>query len=304
MTLELVDLRTVSVAARLRSFSRAAEALNLTQPAFSRRIAEVEKTLGISLFERLPRGVRPTEACLAFLRHAEIALNSVEAGRAAALEVESRRAREISFGVLENLCDEALVAACWATLSGIEGAAINFRPRSLSAEISADLLAGETKLGLRYNRDPDPQLETMWIADDPIAIACAASHPLGATGKATLEDLERAQWIGSPAAVRGATTSPEDLPSAVFQGWSAMRLAPIFARLKLLEAGFGLAMMRHASIREQVARGSIVELKTPLALSLPIFLTWRRGAPLADAADHLREQVRGFYAAKQLGPAG
>ena len=300
MTLELVDLRSVSLAARLRSFSRAAEASNLTQPAFSRRIAEVEKKLGIMLFERLPRGVRPTEACLAFLRHAEIALRSVENGREAALEVENRRVRDVTVGVLENLCDDALIAACREALLGIEGAAINFKPRSLSAEVSADLLAGATRLGLRYGRDLDPQLEAIWIADDPIAIACASSHPLGATGEATMDDLERAQWIGSAATVDHAAGTPqEDLPSAIFQGWSAMKMAPYFARLKLLEAGFGLAMVRRACIREQVARGSIVELKTSLALSFPIFLTWRRGAPLGDAADHLREQFRGFYGAKR-----
>jgi DNA-binding transcriptional LysR family regulator len=292
MPLEFGDVRTVSFAARLGSFSRAAEAANLSQPAFSRRVAEIEKTLGVTLFERLPRGVRPTAACLAFLRHAEAALTSVEDGRAAALEVEKRRGREVAIGVLENLCEPGLIAACHGG-GEISGPMIAFRPRSLSAEISADLLAGATRLGLRYNRDPDPQLDAIWVADDPIVIACASSHPLAAAGRATMDELERAQWIGNPAALDRADS--EDLPSAVFRGWSAMKMAPIFARLQLLEAGCGLAMVRRDCIREQVARGSIVELRTPLALSIPVFLTWRRGAGLGEAADQLRAQIKAFY---------
>jgi len=292
MPLELGDLRTVSVAARLGSFSRAAEASNLSQPAFSRRIADIERALGVTLFERLPRGVRPTEACVAFLRHAEIALNSIEEARAAALEVGGRRAREVALGVLENLCEPGLIAACKA-LGEAMGATVLFRPRSLSAEISADLLAGATQLGLRYNRDPDPQLEAMWVADDPFVVACGSSHPLAAAGRATMDDLERAQWIGNPAAIEGADF--DDLPSAVFRGWSAMRMAPIFARLKLLEAGCGLAMVRRDCIREQIARGVVVELKTPLAFSIPVFLTWRRGVGLAEAAERVRACAHAFY---------
>jgi DNA-binding transcriptional LysR family regulator len=301
MPLELGDLRTLSVAARLGSFSRAAEVSNLSQPAFSRRIAEIEKTLGIPLFERLPRGVRPTEACVAFLKHAESALRSVEEGRAAALEVSKRQSREVAVGVLENLCEPGLIAACNAPVAAASPTVV-FRPRSLSAEISADLLADATKLGLRYNRDPDPQLEAVWVADDPIVIACAASHPLAAAGSATMDDLERAQWIGNPAAVQGADF--DELPSAVYRGWSAMKMAPIFARLNLLEAGCGLAMVRRDCIREQVARGAVVELKTPLALSIPVFLAWRRGGGMSEAADQLRTRIQAFYKAERTDRAG
>lgn len=291
MPLELGDLSKVSLAARVGSFSRAADLSNLSQPAFSRRIAEIEAALGVLLFERLARGVRPTEACIAFLQHAEIALHSIEEARAAALAVTKRQSREVALGVLENLCEPRLIAACNAFAE--TSSTVVFRPRGLSAEISAELLAGATKLGLRYNRDPDPQLEAVWVADDPIVIACAASHPLAATGSATMDELERAQWIGNPAAVGGATF--DELPSAVFRGWSAMKMAPLFARLHLLEAGCGLAMVRRNCIREQLDRGSIVELSTPLALSIPVFLTWRRGGAMSEAADQLRKCIQEFY---------
>src|SRR5687768_16416348 len=108
MALGIPELRSISLAARLGSLSRTADALNITQSALSRRIAEAERSLGITLFDRLPRGVKPTEACLAFLQHAEIALTSINEGREAALDVQKRRMQAISIGVLEVLCDEML----------------------------------------------------------------------------------------------------------------------------------------------------------------------------------------------------
>ena len=44
------------------SFSRAAEAMGITQPAVSIQVQELEKFLGITLFHRRPRGLRITEA--------------------------------------------------------------------------------------------------------------------------------------------------------------------------------------------------------------------------------------------------
>ena len=241
MPLELTNLRTVMTAARLGSFSRAAEALNLTQPALSRRIAEVEVGARHQPVRASAAGVQPTDACLAFLRHAEIAFNSIENGCEAAREVESRRLSDITFGVLENLCDETLSAACRRTLSEVAGAVINFRPKILSVEITADLLSGATKLGLRYERDPDPQLETMWIGDDPIVVACASSHPLARLGKATMDDLECGRWIGSSPNIDEMTPElQDDLPSAVYSGWSAMRTVPFFARLSSWRADSAL----------------------------------------------------------------
>ena len=53
-------LRTFEIAARLGSFSAAAEELNTTQSAVSRTVKDLERWLGTTLFERGRRGVRPT----------------------------------------------------------------------------------------------------------------------------------------------------------------------------------------------------------------------------------------------------
>jgi len=69
----LAFLRTFEVVARQRSFSLAAKELNLTISAVSRQIREVEETLGVKLFNRLPRGIELTGAGRTLLRAPRLA---------------------------------------------------------------------------------------------------------------------------------------------------------------------------------------------------------------------------------------
>ncbi|ANZ40396.1 LysR family transcriptional regulator [Lentzea guizhouensis] len=66
----LAGLRVVVEVARRGSFTAAADVLGYTQSAVSRQVGAVETAVGSPLFERWARGVRPTAACEALLRHA------------------------------------------------------------------------------------------------------------------------------------------------------------------------------------------------------------------------------------------
>ncbi|MCB2075335.1 MAG: LysR family transcriptional regulator [Novosphingobium sp.] len=295
------ELKAVSTAARLGSLSRAANVLHITQPALSRRIAEAEKSVGVVLFERLPRGVKATEACLAFLRHAEIALTSIDEGIDAALQMQSDKVHSLSIGLLEVLCDDTLTKCCREVLTSFVGSSISFSVSSWSSDISADLTSGKIKLGLRYRKDSSPQLESIWIADDPVIVVCASSHPLAKNSEVTVEELEQVQWVGAPMAIdRTSDNYDEGLRFLGFEGWKTMEVSTIHARTKLSEAGFGVALIRRACVVDQLEAGSLVELSTPLSLSIPIFLAWRRGAYLGRMADKLISELRGAYTNARL----
>src|ERR1700754_3574644 len=64
-------LLTFREVANRRSFSRAAEALSLTQPAVSQQVAALERQLGVRLLDRGPGGPAPTEAGALLLAHAD-----------------------------------------------------------------------------------------------------------------------------------------------------------------------------------------------------------------------------------------
>lgn len=95
MNIELRHLKHLSAVAEHASFSRAAEALHITQPALSRSIQGLEAQVGGALFERQRGGIEPTELGRLLLRHAK----AFEAS-AQDLEHEIRLARGLELGEL------------------------------------------------------------------------------------------------------------------------------------------------------------------------------------------------------------
>ena len=92
MTLQQLEYYLAAV--RLGSFSAAADELHLAQPSLSEQVRRLEAELGVRLFQRVGRGLTPTEAGRALRPHAERALAEVEAAR------ESVRAvRELRGGI-------------------------------------------------------------------------------------------------------------------------------------------------------------------------------------------------------------
>lgn len=77
---ELRHLRVFEAVARLKSFTRAADELNITQPALSRTIAQLEDALGVTLLDRTSRRVETTRAGRTFLEYVERVLAELERG--------------------------------------------------------------------------------------------------------------------------------------------------------------------------------------------------------------------------------
>ena len=79
--MELRHLRYFVAVGEEQHYRRAAERLRVAQPALSRQIQELEEEIGFKLFERLPRGVKISEAGRLFLKDARQILEQVgEAG--------------------------------------------------------------------------------------------------------------------------------------------------------------------------------------------------------------------------------
>ena len=71
MSLNLHLLRLFTTVVRTGSFSRAADALHISQPAISKGVRDFELQIGCRLLDRTPKGVRPTREGKALVRHAE-----------------------------------------------------------------------------------------------------------------------------------------------------------------------------------------------------------------------------------------
>ncbi|TDC52947.1 LysR family transcriptional regulator [Jiangella ureilytica] len=180
--LETWSLRVLVEVAERGSFSAAAEALTMTQPAVSRQIASLEHKVGVALFRRVPRGVAPTAA-------GSIAIDEARAilGRLAGMEARLGAFAELRTGHVR--------------VSAFPSANTGFAPEAIRR--FSDLYPGvEVSLVVAGWRDirsggVDVALVTDWdeIDDDGVGLV-----PL----------LEEEHWIVLPATHRlaGRTTVP------------------------------------------------------------------------------------------------
>jgi DNA-binding transcriptional LysR family regulator len=96
--LSLQQIRCFCAAAELGSFTAAAEALRVSQPAVAEQIRKLERALGTDLFVRAGRGVVPTDAGHAFATHAARTLRSLEDAAESVGELTSLHSGVVAFG--------------------------------------------------------------------------------------------------------------------------------------------------------------------------------------------------------------
>lgn len=84
----LRHLRYLLAVADHGGFTRAAEVLHVSQPTLSQQIRQLEESLGVSLFDRTSRTVKPTDAGEAYIECARRVLVELEAGRRALHDVK------------------------------------------------------------------------------------------------------------------------------------------------------------------------------------------------------------------------
>ena len=101
----MVDPRRVLTfreVARLGSFSRAAEALALTQPAVSQQVAALERQAGAQLLERGPGGLSLTPAGELLLAHADVVADRLDLAAGQLAELAGHAARELRIGAFPS----------------------------------------------------------------------------------------------------------------------------------------------------------------------------------------------------------
>jgi DNA-binding transcriptional LysR family regulator len=172
--LSLQQLRCFSATADLGSFTAAAAALRVTQPAVAEQVRKLEQALGADLFVRAGRGVALTEAGRAFAEHATRSLRAVEAAADSIDEVTALRSGTIAVGIFGGPAAWDLDAVAAAFLRRHPDVSLRLVGRNSSAIADAvrrgDLEAGvvllpidDDKLAVR----PIVRDEVLYVSADP-----------------------------------------------------------------------------------------------------------------------------------------
>jgi DNA-binding transcriptional LysR family regulator len=277
-------------------FTRAASALHLSQPALSRRIGLLEQRLGHPLFERGRRVVRLTDAGHALLPHARAALASLRDGAAAVAEHARGDAGTLTVAIVGTLASTGIAAQLGRHREAHPGVRIVLRTGS-SAEVSNLVRRGEAALGLRYGVDPSPDLVARELFRELLVVVAPPSHPLARARRVTAARVRDEPWVAFPAR-RGALADPfahalgRALAGAGLDPAQIVVIDSLTAQKRLVEAGFGLALLPASGVEEELARGSLRVLDVPaLQSSVGVALIQRKGAFASRAAADLADAL-------------
>jgi DNA-binding transcriptional LysR family regulator len=286
--MELDHVEAFLAIVRVGGFTRASTRLHLSQPAISRRIDLLERELGAPVFERMRGGVVLSEAGRAFLPHAEALQAQLRDGIEAVAALRGTSQGTVTLAVVGTLASSALTDRLRRFRAGHP--AIDLRLQTaLSAEVSALVRRGEATLGLRYEHERDPELVSSTIHDEPMVPVCAPDHPLARRRVVTPAALADQRWIAfppRPGAVREPYSSMFEQRLAAC-GLHAAEIIPIdslTAQKRMVEAGFGLALLPASNVDEELRTGSLRVLAIPaLRATMPVVLVHRRRAFLTGA---------------------
>jgi DNA-binding transcriptional LysR family regulator len=178
---------------------RAAQVLNMTQPAASKLLKDLEDVLGVQLFERLPRGMRPTWYGDTMIRHARAALSSLNQAHDELQAAKNGQFGQVNLGSITA----PGLALLPPTVAAVKQAhpnlqiTIQIEPSNVMIErlnrgaldiVVGRLSAEHDKADLRYEM----------ISDEPVCAVARPGHPLLTVAKLGLPDILKYGWIVPP----------------------------------------------------------------------------------------------------------
>jgi DNA-binding transcriptional LysR family regulator len=255
MRLTLAQLEAFFWVAQLGSVQLAAAKLNLAQPTISLRLRDLEAVLGVHLFEKNGRGLRPTEDGLKLRHHAASVLGEIDKIRDQAGAPQVRGVIRVGFA-------EGFAMVCLAPiLKALRADYPLLRPElvvSMTSALEKDLIARRLDLAFLANPVGHPSLQLQALGTQ--AIVWAASPSMGLPTKVRPADLKSVPIITNP--------PPSPMYRQISDWFATSGLEP--ARLDictsvalvahLVSEGAAIGLLPHKMIETAIAAGTIKAL--------------------------------------------
>jgi DNA-binding transcriptional LysR family regulator len=179
---------------------RAAQVLSMTQPAASKLLKDLEDVLGVELFERLPRGMRPTWYGESMIRHARMALASLNRAHDEVQALKAGRFGQVSVGAI-TAPGITLLPAAVAQVK-VQHPSLRVSLQIETSDVLLERIAQgrlDIMVGRLFERHDKSDLRYEAIAEEPVSALVRVGHPLLAVSRLSLRDLVGAGWIVPPA---------------------------------------------------------------------------------------------------------
>jgi DNA-binding transcriptional LysR family regulator len=300
MNMASVDLRLLRyflAVAEEAHLTKAAERLGIRQPPLSQQIRALEQELGVTLFNRLPRGMELTESGRALLADARNIIALVDQAVDGVRQVSRGEAGRLTVGFTGSAAFHPFVPS---VIRRFRDAAPNVRlvlEESSTGELTEAVAEGRVDAAfIRGAQGASRNVVVESVLEETMLAAFPADHPMvrGRPRKRiALSELAEESFIlyrrhNGPGLYDAVISA---CAAAGFSPRMAQEAPRMLSTLSLVAAGLGVSLVP-ASLRRVNIEGVVyVNVTQPAGLRAPLNLIWR-DAPLSGACRKLIEEVR------------
>ncbi len=283
-------------------FTAAADEVGVSQPALSLAVKELERELGVPLFDRVGRGVRLTSAGEALVAPARQALRDVETGRAAVAAVTGARAGSLALASLPTLAADPVAELVGRFRTRFPGVTVDLAAPEDSADLMTMIRDGRCEAGITeagpvpaglVSHDVGAQALLLILPPGSPSAGGAGGRdgPNGATVTLTVSDLVGVAFVAAPVGTSTRRLLDDGFAAAGAVPEVAVVTAQRDAILPLVLAGAGAALVPEPIAEVARTLGATVARPDPI-IERSIALV-HRGGPLAPAAGRFVQLATG-----------
>lgn len=281
--MELRHVRALVAVAEHQHFSRAAASLHISQPPLSAAVRELERELGVVLFERTTRSVRLTAEGRALLEPARHVLRGIAEMRQIAEDSRTGSAGTVRAGFAGTSGYSVLADLVRAVRERVPRLRIELIPQVYSGAALDQVRAGELDLAITGS-PPPAELASLLLGNETLVLAVPDGHPLASLTAISARDLTGVPLVSYPREqdswVRRATVSM--LEGAGVEPTFVADAPDPFSLLALVAAGVAAAVVVDHRGRLHVQGVRYVPFNDVQAARFPLRLVWH--ATTASAA--------------------
>jgi DNA-binding transcriptional LysR family regulator len=292
--MELRHLRYFLAVAENKGFVKASSCVHIAQPALSRQIRDLERELGVRLFERSRLGVSLTFPGECFLKDVQRIFSQLEEAQSRARRAQSGYSGALSIGVVESFAwHETITQSLQNFQHQCPDVVLNVALMASPEQLAA-IRDGRLSAGFLFNRDPDDEtLEGVEVLTTRAVLAVPENSPYAKRPPERLVDLRSEDFVFIQRAhnpsyydrVIHACHNAGFTPRIVQSGTNDS------SNLCLVAAGLGLTIVP-AAVESRKPRGVVLVPVGDLSVESTMELVWRRDSRL-PALENFVEILQG-----------
>ncbi|MCY4007307.1 MAG: LysR family transcriptional regulator [Rhodobacteraceae bacterium] len=294
-------LRYLDAVARHGSIRKAGAVLNVSSTTVNRKLLDVERNLGVRLFDRTSEGVVLTPAGSIVVEHCRRTLYDFERLRESVDDIRAARSEHITIMSLDS-ASLGLLPDVLSNFSSVYPRVTYSVTTSQPEDIVKSVAEGRADIGFSFTNKDHPDIRVMMEKAAPIGVVLRSDHPLAERTKLVVGNLKDYMLV-RPVDARGRRSLfdaavdgvAENMPTRLFTD-------SLPAAKKMIEDGQAMGLYTKLGFREEISAGTLrfIPLENDLLESLKVGIMISSRSGLSPVKHALATQIGKTIATLQL----